>query len=150
MIWNTELIMVAPPGDPYAANGLPCLRRIVGDMLLRGRLKGATSLALVFDSMELGGRRVPIAGRVVQTSASHPSQERRVARDGAIGGLAGLLVGGPVGLVLGAVVGGGASAAAAAHDQDPRLSRGTRIAIRMTRPIESLSSVRHRDQVEEP
>ena len=42
---NTELMIVEPPGEPYAMMGSPsALKIIVGTMLLRGRLPGATSL----------------------------------------------------------------------------------------------------------
>src|SRR5512139_731590 len=42
--WRTELMIVAPPGDPRATMGLPCGSKImVGAMLLRGRFSGATS-----------------------------------------------------------------------------------------------------------
>ena len=42
---NTELMMVAPPGEPYAATGSRPLKTMVGDIELRGRLFAATSFA---------------------------------------------------------------------------------------------------------
>src|SRR6266478_1507110 len=45
VVLSTELIMVEPPGEPYAAIGSSSLNRIVGAMLDRGRLNGATSFA---------------------------------------------------------------------------------------------------------
>ena len=39
--FTTELMIVAPPGEPYARKGLPSgVNSIVGAMLLRGRLPG--------------------------------------------------------------------------------------------------------------
>ena len=38
-------MILEPPAEPNAAKGLPSLSKIVGVMLLRGRLNGATSLA---------------------------------------------------------------------------------------------------------
>ena len=45
VICSKELMIVAPPAAPMAANGLSSFRRSVGAMLLRGRLNGATSFA---------------------------------------------------------------------------------------------------------
>ena len=42
---STELMIVAPPGEPYATSGSPSAEKIIaGVMLLRGRLAGCTSL----------------------------------------------------------------------------------------------------------
>ena len=49
-IWSTVVMIVEPPGEPSARNGLPLRRTIVGDIELRGRLPPSTRLGWVVES----------------------------------------------------------------------------------------------------
>src|SRR4030095_7232516 len=51
IVWRTVVMMVDPPGEPSARNGLSSFRMIVGDIDERGRFPGA----MRFGSVGLGG-----------------------------------------------------------------------------------------------
>ena len=44
---DTVVMIIEPPGEPTARNGLPCLVMIVGDIELRGRLPPSALLGAV-------------------------------------------------------------------------------------------------------
>src|SRR3979411_231880 len=61
-------MMVEPPGEPTARNGLPCASTMVGDMELRGRLPGGGGL---------GSGAVPCAGVKLKSVNSLLSRKPR-------------------------------------------------------------------------
>jgi hypothetical protein len=120
-----------------------------------GRVKGRTSMALAFDSIELtNGRRGVLRGEVVRVyesggeSASKVDEEGRVEsgsrgkqtlKRGGIGAAAGAVLGGILGggkgAAVGLIIGGAAGAGSIAIDgsKELELESGTEMLVRVTR-----------------
>jgi uncharacterized protein YcfJ len=144
-------------GDPFTATVMSpasyegsIVRGHIADMEESGRLKGKTTMALAFDSIETpGGRVEPMRAELmelrqsesvkvvdeegnIQSGSRGEQAIKRTAIGAAIGGALGGLIGGGKGALIGILVGGGAGAGSLVveGEKELRLESGAEMEIR--------------------
>ncbi len=90
-------------------------------------------LEIEFDTMMVGGRRVPMEARVVSIEEGGVDK-KRAGLGAIIGGVLGAVLDGGKGAIIGAIV-GGTGAVVASEGEDVELPAGTVLTLRLDRPL---------------
>jgi hypothetical protein len=125
---NVEDPVQAELAEAVTVNGITALpagsavRGHVTAAQSAGKVKGRSSLSVVFDSILVAGERYPIDARFARTAESTKRRDaEKIAIPAAIGAVIGAAIGDGKGAAIGAAAGGGAGAAVVMSTSGPEI-----------------------------